>query len=93
MPTAKPLIKLVRPRSTGQITLPIEFRGRLNINEQTILSLSLKGSKIEIFPLRPLPEQAPMRGYTSDEIQRFLKEDRLDSHTAEKVRRLLGRHV
>ena len=93
MHTAKPLSKLVRPRSKGQITLPIEFRRRLNIDEKTILSLSLKGSKIEILPLRPRPEQAPMRGYTSDEIARFLKEDRLDPHTAEKVRRLLGRRV
>lgn len=31
------------------------------------------------------------RDYPQDEIQRFLKEDRLDRRTAAKVRRLLGR--
>jgi bifunctional DNA-binding transcriptional regulator/antitoxin component of YhaV-PrlF toxin-antitoxin module len=93
MPAAKPLSRLVRPRSKGQITLPIEFRRCLNIDDKTILSLSLKGSKVEILPLRPLPEQALLRGYTSDEIQWFLKEDQLDPHTAKRVRRLLGRHA
>lgn len=93
MPTTKPLSKLVRPRSKGQIPLPIEFRRRLNIDDKTILSLSLKGSKIEILPLRPLFEQTPLRGYTSDEIRSFLKPDQLDLHTANKVRCLLGRHA
>jgi bifunctional DNA-binding transcriptional regulator/antitoxin component of YhaV-PrlF toxin-antitoxin module len=93
MAATKPLTKLVRPRAKGQITLPTEFRRRLKIDDKTILSLSLKGSKIEILPLRPLPEQELMREYTRDEIKRFLKEDRLDPRTAEKVRRLLGRRA
>lgn len=75
MPTAKPLSKLVRPRSKGQITLPIEFRRRLNIDDKTVLSLSLKGSRIEILPLRPLPEQAPLRRCTSDEIHSIVLMD------------------
>ncbi len=93
MATTKPLTKLVRSRARGQITLPTEFRRRLKIDDKTILSLSLRGSKIEILPLRPLPEREMVREYTRDEIQRFLKEDRLDSRTAEKVRRLLGRRA
>ena len=91
MGSAKSLTKLVRPLPKGQITLPIEFRRRLKIDDKTILSLSLKGTKIEILPLRPLPQKETMREYADDEIKRFLKEDRLDSKTAAKVRRLLGR--
>ena len=57
MDQSKKLTKLVKPLSKGQITLPIEFRRRLNIDENTILRLSLKGSKIEVLPLRPLPRE------------------------------------
>lgn len=85
----KTLTKLVKPLSKGQITLPIAFRRRLNIDESTILRLSLRGSKIEILPLRPLPREADLRTYEKDDIQAFLQEDRLDPETADKVRRLL----
>lgn len=91
MKQVKSLSKLVRPLPKGQITLPIEFRRRLKIDEKTVLSLSLKGSKIEILPLRPFPANETTREYGEDEIKRFLKEDRLDPKTAKKVRRLLGR--
>lgn len=89
MVQSKKLTKLVKPLSKGQITLPIEFRRRLKIDENTILRLSLKGSKIEVLPLRPLPREEDLRQYETDDIQAFLQEDRLDPETAEKVRRLL----
>ena len=91
MPANKPLTKVVRPLAKGQITLPIEFRRRLKIDAGTILNVTLKGSRIEIVPLRPVPQDEALRDYTEDQIRRFLKEDRLDSKTAAKVRRLLGR--
>ena len=91
MSKAKALEKLVRPLSKGQITLPIEFRRHLKIDDKTILSLSLKGSKIEILPLRTIPKKETAREYSIDEIKRFLKEDRIDAKTAAKVRRILGK--
>jgi len=87
----KPLSKLVRPLPRGQITLPVEFRRRLKIDAQTILSLTLKDDRVEIVPLRPVPQDASLRDYSRDEIEGFLKEDRIDRATAAKVRRLLGR--
>jgi len=89
MSQAKSRTKLVKPLPKGQITLPIEFRRRLKIADKTILSITLKGSKIEILPLRPVPREENMREYNQDEIDAFLKEDRLDSKTAGKIRRLL----
>ena len=86
----KPANKLVRPLSKGQITLPVEFRRRLKIDTNTILNLTLKGDRIEIVPLRPVPQKQALREYTQEEIKRFLEEDRLDRATAAKVRRLLG---
>jgi AbrB family looped-hinge helix DNA binding protein len=87
----KSLTKLVRPLPKGQITLPVEFRRRLGINSETILSLTLKGNTIEIVPLRTIPQQETLREYQDDEIERFLREDQLDPDTAAKVRRLLGK--
>ena len=91
MPANKPLTKVVRPLSKGQITLPIEFRRRLKIDAGTILNVTLKGGRIEIVPLRRVPQDVALRDYAQDEVRRFLKEDRLDPRTAAKVRRLLGR--
>lgn len=85
------LTKLVRPLAKGQITLPAEFRRRLKIDAETILSLTLKEGKIEMVPLRPLAVEEGLREYGDDEIERFVEEDRLDPETAAKVRRLLGR--
>jgi bifunctional DNA-binding transcriptional regulator/antitoxin component of YhaV-PrlF toxin-antitoxin module len=93
MAKTKSLSKLVRPLPKGQITLPIEFRRRLKIDDKTILNISLKGSKIEILPLRLADQAVSLREYEADEIARFLKEDRLDRKTADKVRRLLGKRA
>ena len=91
MPEGKLLTKLVRPLSKGQITLPIEFRRRLKIDADTILSLTLKDDRLEIVPLRPMLQEGKLRDFSHDEIERFLKEDRIDRATATKVRRLLGK--
>jgi len=88
---AEKLTRIVKPLAKGQITIPVEFRQRLNIGADTFLQLTLREGKIEITPLRLMPaEEAPLREYTDEEIQRFLEEDRLDAETLAKVRRLLG---
>jgi len=88
---AEKLTRIVKPMAKGQITIPAEFRRRLNIGPDTFLQLTLKEGKIEIVPLRLVPvEEVPLREYTDEEIRRFLEEDRLDAETLAKVRRLLG---
>ncbi len=91
MAKEKRLTKLVRPLPKGQITLPVEFRRQLKIDQDTILSLTLKGGKIEITPLRPVPQEEALREYSDEELERFLAEDRLDAATVARVRRLLRR--
>ena len=63
----EPLTKLVRPLAKGQITLPAEFRRRLKIGADTLLSLTLKEGTIEIVPLRPLAPEERLREYGDDE--------------------------
>jgi AbrB family looped-hinge helix DNA binding protein len=86
--------KLVRLQAKGQITLPAQFRRRLNVGEDTILRVTLARDGIIIRPLRPEPKDPPLREYSQADIDRFLREDRIDRATAAKVRQLLGhKHV
>lgn len=81
--------RLVKPYAKGQITIPAEFREKLGIDEDSILQLELKGSIIEITPLR-LVEDSLMRKFDTSEIESFLEEDKIDIDTANRVRELLG---
>lgn len=91
MSETKPLTKLIKPLAKGQITLPMEFRRRLNIDEETILRITLQQDRIEILPLKAVAAGTVLREYSRDDITRFLREDRLDRKLAAKVRRRLGR--
>ena len=81
--------KIVRSLDKGQITIPAEFRERLGIEADTLLSVSLVEGKLEIVPVK-LGEET-LRQYDDQEIRRFLEEDKIDPETAAKVRDLLAR--
>ncbi|MDZ7836992.1 MAG: AbrB/MazE/SpoVT family DNA-binding domain-containing protein [Actinomycetota bacterium] len=75
----KAMTKIVKPLPRGQITIPIEFRKKLGIDADTILSLSLKGNKIEIIPANVREaSKDELREYTDKEISQFLKDDKID---------------
>ena len=44
--------KIVRPLRRGQITIPAEFREKLGLSEDSLLSITLRGSTLEITPVR-----------------------------------------
>lgn len=46
------LTTVVRLMRGGQITLPVEFRERLGINDETLLRLTLDEAEIRIEPVR-----------------------------------------
>ncbi len=78
--------KIVKPLAKGQVTIPVEFRQALGIGAETLLTISLVGDHLEV---RPLRQEEELRRYTDEEVSRFLKEDKLDRHTAQRVRELL----
>jgi AbrB family looped-hinge helix DNA binding protein len=82
--------KLVRLQAKGQITLPAQFRRRLNVDEDAILRVTLVRDGITITPLRTEKTDPRLREYSQADIDRFLREDRLDRATAAKVRQLLS---
>ncbi len=82
--------KVIKPFGTGQITIPAEFRRRLNIKRSTLLNMVLREDRIEITPLDLRTSRQSARTFTREEIDRFVADDRLDPRTAAKVRKLLS---
>lgn len=88
----KTMTKIVKPLPRGQITIPVEFRKKLKIGSDTILSISLKGNRIEIIPATVLGSDTNiLREYTDKEISQFLKDDKIDKKTADNVKSLLAK--
>ena len=50
--------KLVRPLRNGQITIPAEFRTKLDIDEHTLLQIELVGSELHIRPVKVAQAEA-----------------------------------
>lgn len=46
------LTKVVKPLRSGQITIPAEFRSKLDIDERTLLQIALVGQELRIRPVR-----------------------------------------
>lgn len=85
----KDTTRLVKPYAKGQVTIPADFREELGIDENTILQMELKGSRIEITPLRVIDEERLIRQYNRSEINSFLEDDKIDAETAIMIRKLL----
>lgn len=82
--------RLVKSSAEGRVTIPADYRERLGIDENTILQMELKSSRIVITPLRTGDEGWLLRNYDTSGIEAFLEEDRIDPETAAKVRELLA---
>lgn len=51
-------MKLVRPLRSGQITIPKEFRSKLDIDEHTLLQIALMGQELHIRPVKVTSTQS-----------------------------------
>ncbi len=50
--------KLIRPLRNGQITIPAEFRNKLDIDEHTLLQIELAGRELHIRPVKVAKAEA-----------------------------------
>ena len=83
---------LVRPTSKGQVTIPKSIRQKLNVNSNTFLKVSIKDRKIVMDPVTFLSSDGniPVRVYTNEEIDEFLKLDKLSPEDEAFFSKLLG---
>jgi len=66
---------IVKPTSRGQVTIPLELRRRLNIDEETLLRIDALGEGVVFTPVK-LEKEKPLREYAQSEIDQFLKDDK-----------------
>ncbi len=80
-------IKIVKPQSKGMVTIPVEFRQKLNIDENSLLEVKLLDNGIAFIKLDYRPETYEV--YSDKEIKTWLKEDKIDQKTAKKLDKLI----
>jgi AbrB family looped-hinge helix DNA binding protein len=71
------LEKTIVSQKGGRITIPVEFRNKLGIDENTALHLRLVEDRIEIRVAPRLVENQGLREYQPDEVFAFIQMERL----------------
>ena len=79
-------LKYVRPQIKGMVTIPVEFRKSLDINEDTILTVQIYRGGVFFEKLQNDNEELEI--YSEKRIKEFLKEDKLDKATVKKLEKL-----
>jgi AbrB family looped-hinge helix DNA binding protein len=95
------MARLIRPLRSGQITIPVEFRKKLGINEESLLQLTLTEGELRLRPvhlteskessdwLKQLYERfAPMREEAKD-----IGEEEIDTAIAQAVKAVREEHA
>lgn len=80
---------IIKPLDKGQITIPIAFRKTLGVNDSTLYKAQLKKDGILLTPLQVDWQEKYIREFTDEEIEAWLKEDRLDKKTLKKIKQYL----
>lgn len=81
--------KMVRIQTKGMITIPVEFRNKLNITENSIMKAEIKDQKIVLSKVTSDTDMFEM--YNDQQITQWLKADQLDAKTAKSLKKLLGK--
>lgn len=79
--------KLVKPQSKGMVTIPKEFRSKLGITDESLLEARLVDDGVLFVKVNYIPKPEL---YSDTEIKEWMNEDKLDSATLKKVKKLLG---
>lgn len=79
---------IIKPLAKGQITIPVSFRKKLDIKEDTLFQAELKEEGIFLKPLNLNWKEKYVRQFSDEEIKQWLKDDKLDKKTTSKLKRL-----
>ncbi len=80
---------IIKPLDKGQITIPIAFRKTLGVDNTTLYKAQLKKDGILLTPLQIKWQDKYIREFSDNDIQGWLKEDKLDKKTLKKIKRYL----
>lgn len=89
MTKIKPKKRVVRVQNKGMITIPIIFRKKLKIEEDTLLELHLDEDHLILKPYMPKRTHKGIKLYSEKEIQKMIERDILHPKIAKKLKSLL----
>ncbi len=78
----------LRVLTKGMITIPKAWRDEFGIQEGKLVLAKKKANEIVI---QPIQKSLPYRVYSQEELDCFVKDDRLTPQLAKKVSRLLSK--
>ena len=81
------MTKVVKTQSKGMVTIPIEFRQKLGINENSLLEAKLMSNGVMFMKIEYRPPSEEV--YSDNQIKEWMDEDKLDAKTTKKLEKLL----
>mgnify|MGYP001606143323 CR=1 FL=1 len=77
----------IKPLAKGQITIPISFRKKLNIKNDTLFQAELRQGGIFLKPVNLAWKEKYIRQFSDEEIKQWLEDDKLDKETLKKIKK------
>lgn len=79
------MFKVVKMQLKGMVTIPVEYREKLGVNENNLFDVKLVGNSV-IFTSVDFKNKNEI--YSDKQIQKWMKEDKLDLSTVKKLKKL-----
>lgn len=78
---------IIKPLAKGQVTIPASFRRELGIKENTLFQAELKEDGVFLKPISLDWKEKYIRQFSDEELKEWLKEDKLDKKTLQKLKK------
>lgn len=78
---------IIKPLAKGQITIPVSFRRELGIEENTLFQAEIKENGVFLKPISLDWKEKYIRQFSDEEIKGWLKEDKLNKKTLQKLKK------
>lgn len=78
---------IIKPLAKGQVTIPASFRRELGVRENTLFQAELKEDGVFLKPINLDWKEKYIRQFSDEEIKAWLKEDKLDKKTLQKLKK------
>lgn len=78
---------IIKPLAKGQVTIPASFRKELGVKENTLFQAELKEDGVFLKPINLDWKEKYIRQFSDEEIKEWLKEDKLDKKTLQKLKK------
>lgn len=79
---------IIKIQPKGLITIPKKFREEIGLDENSLARVKKEGRRLIIEPVTVI--SYPLREYSKEEIEQFIKDDRLSPKLLKKLSKLFN---